>query len=100
MAVTQFPLQRLPLPSAAVEVSGWGPGAAFFVENTMAEQTSDGQKVSLYHPLNSGALVFVRSTGLIAENRPPDILLAVRVGPPDARGKREVLLARMGPQGE
>ncbi len=102
MAVTQFPLHRAPSAHRApVEVSGWGPGAAFFVENTVAEDTANNRRrVSLYHPLNCGALVFVRATGLIAEHRSPDIFLAEQVGLPDARGKREVVLARMGPKGE
>jgi hypothetical protein len=47
--------------SYAVEVSGWDPSEAFFVEKTNLTWTADGMKeITLGRPIREGSMIFVR----------------------------------------
>lgn len=84
---------------AAVEVSGWGPGAAFFMESAVLEDKgSQRKRVALYHPVRAGAVVFVRPTGLLSANLFPVAYQAEKVGSPSQEGRREVVLVKLAEQ--
>lgn len=92
--------QTVPMRQSAVEVTGWGPGAAFFLENTVQQDAPALRKrINLFHPVQAGALVFVRPTGLFAVASPTAYSVE-HVSRPDGEGRREVTLNTIRPSGQ
>lgn len=55
--------------SYCVEMSGWDVNENFFVEKTELKWTEEEKKVHLQHPIRQGAVVFVRLTGVGAQEK-------------------------------